>query len=337
MNSFLDFWSKFKKNHRGYFSLIFFLLLFFISLFSEIVANDKPLLVKYRGDFYLPVFKSYSENIFGGDFATPANYRDPYLKNLIEKNGWLIMPPIPYSYSTINYQIKNPAPTRPDRSNWLGTDDNGRDVLARLIYGLRVSLIFGLSLTFFSALVGIFLGAIQGYFGGMIDLVLQRFMEIWSSLPVLFLLIILSSVIEPGFFILLFLMLLFSWMSLVGLVRAEFLRIRNFDFVRSAKAIGASNSRIIFVHILPNAMASTLAALPFFLSHSIITLSALDFLGFGLPIETPSLGELLAQGKDNIAAYHLGISGFVVITLVSSLLIFIGEAVRDALDVRAAS
>ena len=217
----------------------------------------------------------------------------------------------------------------------MGTDDSGRDVLARLIYGLRVSLVFGLSLTFFSALIGIFLGAIQGYFGGLIDLVLQRFMEIWSSLPVLFLLIILSSVIEPGFFVLLFLMLLFSWMSLVGLVRAEFLRIRNFDFVRSAQAIGASNSRIIFVHILPNAMASTLAALPFFLSHSIITLSALDFLGFGLPIETPSLGELLAQGKDNIVAYHLGISGFVVITLVSSLLIFIGEAVRDALDIRA--
>ncbi len=335
MNSFLDFWSKFKKNRRGYFSLVFFLLLFIVSLFSEIVANDKPLLVRYRSDFYFPVFKSYNENIFGGDFATPANYRDPYLKNLIEKNGWLIMPPIPYGYSTINYQITNPAPTRPDHANWLGTDDSGRDVLARLIYGLRVSLVFGLSLTFFSALIGIFLGAIQGYFGGLIDLVLQRFMEIWSSLPVLFLLIILSSVIEPGFFVLLFLMLLFSWMSLVGLVRAEFLRIRNFDFVRSAQAIGASNSRIIFVHILPNAMASTLAALPFFLSHSIITLSALDFLGFGLPIETPSLGELLAQGKDNIVAYHLGISGFVVITLVSSLLIFIGEAVRDALDIRA--
>ena len=334
MSSYLGFWSKFKKNRRGYFSLIIFLLLFLTSSFAEIVANDKPLVVRYRGDFYFPIFISHSENIFGGDFSTQANYRDPYLKNLIKQDGWIIMPPIPYNYSTINYQIKNPAPTKPDRSNWFGTDDNGRDVLARLIYGLRISLIFGLILTLFSALIGIFLGAIQGYFGGLIDLVFQRFMEIWSSLPVLFLLIILSSIIEPGFFILLFLMLLFSWMSLVGLVRAEFLRIRNFDFVKSAKAVGASNSRIIFVHILPNAISSTLAALPFFLSHSIITLSALDFLGFGLPIETPSLGELLAQGKDNISAYHLGISGFVVITLVSSLLIFIGESVRDALDVR---
>jgi len=243
------------------------------------------------------------------------------------------MPIIPYSYNTINYAITKPAPTKPDYQNLLGTDDNGRDVLSRLIYGLRISLIFGLILTFFSATIGIILGALQGYFGGLTDLIMQRFMEIWSSLPVLFLLIILSSIIEPGFFILLFLMLLFSWMSLVGLVRAEFLRIRNFDFVRSAQAIGASNSRIIFTHILPNALASTLAALPFFLSHSIITLTALDFLGFGLPIETPSLGELLAQGKDNIAAYHLGISGFVVITLVSSLLVFIGEAVRDCFDV----
>jgi len=334
MNPFLDFWSKFKKKHRGYFSLIFFLSILFLSLFAEIIANEKPLFVKYRGSFYLPIFESYGENVFGGSFETPANYRDPYLISLIKQNGWIIMPPIPYGYSTINYQIKSPAPTKPDQDNWLGTDDNGRDVLARLIYGLRISLIFGLILTFFSVLIAIILGSLQGYFGGMVDLVLQRFMEIWSSLPVLFLLIILSSVIEPGFFILLFLMLLFSWMSLVGLVRAEFLRVRNFDFVRSAKSIGAGNLRIIFVHILPNAISSTLAALPFFLSHSIITLSALDFLGFGLPIETPSLGELLAQGKDNISAYHLGISGFVVITLVSSLLIFIGEAVRDSFDVR---
>ena len=327
-------WHKFKKNRRGYFALILFLSLFITSLFAELVANDKPLLVRYRGSFYFPALKSHPETTFGGNFATQANYRDPYLQNLIKQDGWMVFPPISYSYSTINYQIIKPAPTTPDRHNWLGTDDNGRDVLARLIYGLRISLVFGLILTFFSAAIGITLGAIQGYFGGIIDLFLQRFMEIWSSLPVLFLLIILSSIIEPGFFVLLFLMLLFSWMSLVGLVRAEFLRIRNFDFVKSARAIGASNSRIIFTHILPNAMASTLAALPFFLSHSIITLTALDFLGFGLPIETPSLGELLAQGKDNIAAYHLGISGFVVVTLVSSLLIFIGEAVRDAFDVK---
>jgi len=333
MNFSPDFWYKFKANRRGYFSFIIFLSIFLITLFAELIANDKPLLVKYRDNFYFPIFKSYIETDFGGDFATKANYRDPYLKELINKNGWMLMPIIPYSYNTINYAITKPAPTKPDYQNLLGTDDNGRDVLSRLIYGLRISLIFGLILTFFSATIGIILGALQGYFGGLTDLIMQRFMEIWSSLPVLFLLIILSSIIEPGFFILLFLMLLFSWMSLVGLVRAEFLRIRNFDFVRSAQAIGASNSRIIFTHILPNALASTLAALPFFLSHSIITLTALDFLGFGLPIETPSLGELLAQGKDNIAAYHLGISGFVVITLVSSLLVFIGEAVRDCFDV----
>ncbi|MCE3255908.1 MAG: OppC [Rickettsiaceae bacterium] len=334
MNSFLDLWHKFKKNHRGYFALILFLLLFFISLFAELVANDKPLLVKYRNHLYFPILKSYSETVFSGDFVTEANYRDPYLQNLINQDGWIIFPPIPYGPSTINYNISKPAPSAPDSQNWLGTDSNGRDVLARLIYGLRISLAFGLVLTFFSALIGIILGAVQGYFGGLVDLLFQRFMEIWSSLPVLFLLIILSSIIEPGFFILLFLMLIFSWMSLVGLVRAEFLRVRNFDFVRSAKSIGAGNFRIIFVHILPNALSSTLAALPFFLSHSIITLTALDFLGFGLPIETPSLGELLAQGKDNISAYHLGISGFIAVTLISSLLIFIGEAIRDIFDVR---
>ncbi|MFT6332325.1 MAG: microcin C transport system permease protein [Lentimonas sp.] len=308
-------------------------MLFFISLFAEIVANDKPLIVKYQSDFYFPIFKSYSERTFGGDFKSEANYRDPYVKNLIKKDGWLLMPPIPYNYSTINYQIKSPAPTKPNSNNLLGTDDNGRDVLARIIYGLRISLVFGLTLTFFSVIVGMVLGAVQGYFGGLIDLSLQRFMEIWSSLPTLFLLIILSSIIEPGFFILLFLMLLFSWMSLVGLVRAEFLRVRNFDFVRSARAIGASNFRIIFTHIFPSAIASTLAYLPFFLSGSIVTLTALDFLGFGMPIETPSLGELLAQGKENISAYHLGISGFVVVTLICSLLVFIGEAVRDCFDV----
>jgi microcin C transport system permease protein len=332
MSSFLSFWLRFKKNRRGYFSLLLFSFIFITSLLAEVVANDKPLMVKYQDDFYFPIFKSYSETTFGGDFKTIPNYRDPYVKNLIKKDGWMLMPPIPYNYSTINYQITKPAPTSPDSQNLLGTDDQARDVLARLIYGLRISLIFGLTLTIFSAVIGVSLGALQGYFGGLLDLILQRFMEVWSSLPVLFLLIILSSMIEPSFFILLSLMLLFSWMSLVGLVRAEFLRVRNFDFVRSAKAIGASHQRIIFVHILPNAIASTLAALPFFLSHSIITLTALDFLGFGLSIETPSLGELLSQGKENIFAYHLGISGFAVVTIVSCLLIFIGEAVRDALS-----
>lgn len=328
-----DFWHKFKKNRRGYYSLVIFSFIFFISLFSEIFANDQPLIVRFRDQFYFPIVKNYSEADFGGQFKTVANYRDPYLQKLIKQDGWMIFPIIPYDYSTINYNIASPAPTKPSKDNWLGTDDNGRDVVARLIYGLRVSLIFGLSLTFFSVAIGIILGAVQGYFGGLLDLFLQRFMEIWSSLPVMFLLIILSSIIEPGFFILLFLLLLFSWMSVVGLVRAEFLRVRNFDFVKSATAIGASNSRIIFLHILPNAISSTLAALPFLLSGSIITLTALDFLGLGLPIDTPSLGELLAQGKDNISAYHLGISGFAVVTIVSSLLVFIGEAIRDAFDV----
>jgi len=334
MQSFIDFWHKFKQSRRGYFSAMLLLLIFLITLFAELIANDKPLLVNYKNHFYFPAFKSYIESDFGGDFTTEANYQDPFVKKQITDNGWLLMPIIPYSYNTINYQITKPAPTSPDRYNWLGTDDNGRDVLTRLIYGLRISLVFGLVLTFFSALIGIMLGAIQGYFAGIVDLVLQRFIEIWSNLPILFLLIILSSVIEPGFFILLFLMLLSSWMSLVGLVRAEFLRIRNFDFVRSAKAIGASNYRIIFIHILPNALSSTLSTLPFFLSNSIITLTALDFLGFGLPIETPSLGELLAQGKDNISSYHLGISGFMSVTIICCLLVFIGEAIREVFDVR---
>lgn len=289
--------------------------------------------MRYNGEFHFPIFKNISEKNFGGDFETSANYRDPHVKNLIKENGWMIMPLIPYHYSTINFDIKTPAPTSPNSDNLLGTDDNGRDVLARIIYGLRISLIFGLVLTFFSVIIGVLLGAVQGYFGGLIDLGLQRFMEVWSSLPVLFLLIILASVIQPGFFILLFLMLLFSWMSFVGLVRAEFLRIRNFDYVRSAKAIGANHKRIIFTHILPNALSSTFAALPFFLSGSIVTLTALDFLGFGLPIEMPSLGELLAQGKDNIMAYHLGISGFAIVTLICSLLIFIGEGMREVFNV----
>ena len=328
------FWNRFKQNRRGYFSLLLFIFIFSTTLFAEFIANDKPLLINYRSNFYFPIFNSYSESEFGGDFLTAANYQDPYLKELINKEGWMLMPVIPYSYNTINYQIPKAAPTSPDKKNWLGTDDNGRDVLARLIYGLRISLVFGLVLTFFSVIIGIVLGAIQGYFAGIIDLIFQRFIEIWSSLPILFMLIILSSVIEPSFFVLLFLMLLFSWMSIVGLVRAEFLRIRNFDFVRSAKAIGASNYRIIFIHILPNALSSTLATLPFFLIQSIITLTALDFLGFGLSIEMPSLGELLAQGKNNISAYHLGISGFISITIISCLLVFIGEAMRNIFDVK---
>ncbi|OFW80654.1 MAG: ABC transporter permease [Alphaproteobacteria bacterium RIFCSPLOWO2_01_FULL_40_26] len=328
------FFTKFKKNRRGYFSFLIFSLLFFFTLFAEFVANDKPLLMRFSGSFYFPVFEKISEKKLDGVFESEADFRDPFVQNLIEKNGWAIFPPIRFSYDTINYKITSPAPSKPGFENFLGTDDQGRDVLARVIYGIRISLIFGLILTFFSAIFGIFLGAIQGYFGGLCDLLLQRFMEIWSSMPVLFLLIILSSIIEPNFFTLLGLMLIFSWMSLVSYVRAEFLRLRNFDFVRASKALGAGNLRIIFRHILPNASPIIIANLPFLLAASITTLTSLDFLGLGLPAGSPSLGELLAQGKNNLSAYWLGISGFIVITLILTLLVFIGEAMRDAFDVR---
>ena len=329
-----SFFAKFKKNRRGYFSFIILTILFFFTLFAELIANEKPLLVKLGDDFYFPVFAKISEKQLGGQFETDADFRDPWLKNLINKNGWMIFAPIKFSYQTINYQIKTPAPSKPNAENLLGTDDNGRDVLARLIYGIRISLIFGLVLTFFSSVLGIFLGAIQGYFGGLCDLILQRFIEIWSSMPVLFLLIILSSIIEPSFFWLLVLMLLFSWMSMVSYVRAEFLRLRNFDFVRASKALGASNSRIIFCHILPNASPIIIANLPFLLASSITTLTSLDFLGLGLPIGSPSLGELLAQGKNNLSAYWLGLSGFAAITLILTLLVFVGEALRDSFEIR---
>lgn len=334
----MNFSAKFKKNRRGYFSFLFLSFLFISTLFAELIANEKPLLVRFNGDFYFPILKSYSEKTFGGIFETEADFRDLQVQELIKKNSseesWIIFPPIPFSYQTINFDIKTPAPSKPSSANLLGTDDNGRDVLARVIYGIRISLIFGLILTFFSAILGIFLGAVQGYFGGLTDIVLQRFMEIWSSMPVLFLLIILSSIIEPNFFTLLALMLLFSWMSLVGYVRAEFLRLRNFDFVRASKALGASNSRIIFRHILPNASPIIIANIPFLLAGSITTLTSLDFLGLGLPIGSPSLGELLAQGKNNLTAYWLGITGFATITVILTLLVFTGEAIRDAFDTR---
>jgi microcin C transport system permease protein len=328
------FTAKFNKNRRGYFSFIILATLFLITIFAEFLANDKPLVVYFKNKFYFPIIQNIPEKNFGGEFETQADFRDPAVQELINKNGWMIFAPIPFSYQTINFNIKTPAPSKPTLTNLLGTDDNGRDVLARVIYGIRISLIFGLVLTFFSAILGIFLGAIQGYFGGLCDLILQRFLEIWSSMPVLFLLIILSSIITPSFFTLLILMLLFSWMSLVGYVRAEFLRLRNFDFVRASKALGASNLRIIFRHILPNASPVILANLPFLLAGSIATLTSLDFLGLGLPIGSPSLGELLAQGKNNLNAYWLGISGFVTITTILTLLVFIGEALRDAFDTR---
>jgi microcin C transport system permease protein len=328
------FFAKFKKNRRGYFSFLIFSFLFLSTLFAELIANDQPLLVKFDGHFYFPAFSKVTEKEVGGIFESRADFRDPSLQEIISQKGFLIFPPLKFSYDTINYGIDTPAPSKPSSENILGTDDQGRDVLARVIYGIRISLVFGFILAFFSAIIGIFLGAIQGYFGGFIDLFFQRFMEIWSSMPVLFLLIILSSIIEPSFSALLILMLLFSWMGLVSYVRAEFLRLRNFDFVRASKALGASDFRIMLRHILPNASPVIIANLPFLVAGAITTLASLDFLGLGLPAGSPSLGELLAQGKNNIAAPWLGITGFVTVTLILTLLVFIGEALRDAFDTR---
>jgi len=326
--------AAFRANRRGFWSLWIFLVLFTTSLFAEFVANDRPLAVGFRGRLYFPVLKVYPETAFGGFLESEAEYRDPEVKEMIAEEGWILWPPVPYRYDTINYDLPSPAPSPPTEENWLGTDDQGRDVTARLIYGFRISVLFGLVLTFFSSIVGIAAGAVQGYFGGLVDLLFQRFMEVWSGLPVLYLLIILASVVEPSFWWLLGLMLLFSWMGLVGVVRAEFLRVRNFDYVRAARALGVRDGVIMFRHILPNAMVATLTFLPFILNGSITTLTALDFLGFGLPPGSPSLGELLNQGKTNLQAPWLGITAFAVLAVMLSLLIFIGEAVRDAFDPR---
>ena len=325
---------NFRSNRRGFWSLWIFLGLFTITLFAEFVANDKPLLVRYDSKFYFPIFYEYPETVFGGFLPTEADYRDPEVDELIRAKGWMVFPIVPYSYDTINYNLPVPAPAPPSRDNWLGTDDQGRDVVARLIYGFRISVLFGLILTLLSSIVGIMAGAVQGYFGGWVDLLFQRFIEVWQGLPILYLLIILASVVEPNFWWLLGLMLLFSWMALVGVVRAEFLRVRNFDYVRAAKALGVSDTMIMFRHILPNAMVAALTFLPFVLNGSITTLTALDFLGFGLPPGSPSLGELLNQGKANLQAPWLGITTFMVLAVMLSLLIFIGEAVRDAFDPR---
>jgi microcin C transport system permease protein len=326
--------ANFRANRRGYWSLWIFLTLFGLSLCAELIANDKPLLVRYEGHFYFPVFIDYPETTFGGDLPTPADYRDASLQSDVAKSGFMIWPVIPFADHTINYDLPVPAPSPPDKTDWLGTDDQGRDVLARLIYGFRISVLFGLTLTIASTIIGVAAGAIQGYYGGLVDISFQRFMEVWSGLPVLYLLIILSSIIEPNFWWLLSIMLLFSWMSLVDLVRAEFLRARNFDYVRAARAMGVSNLVIIWRHVLPNAMVATLTFLPFILNGSITTLTSLDFLGFGLPPGSPSLGELLAQGKANLQAPWLGLTAFFVLAVMLSLLIFIGEAVRDAFDPR---
>ncbi|MDE1172405.1 MAG: ABC transporter permease [Parvibaculaceae bacterium] len=328
-------WRNFKANRRGYWSLWIFLVLFFITLFAEFIANDKPLLVRYDGGFYMPVFVSYPETAFGGEFQTEADYRDPYVKELIgKKGGYIVWPLIPFSYSTINLNLDTPAPSPPSPVNWLGTDDQGRDVLARMIYGFRISVLFGLVLTFFSSIIGVAAGAVQGYFGGWTDLLFQRFIEIWTSVPTLYLIIIISAVIAPNFWILLGILLLFNWVSLVGVVRAEFLRGRNFEYVTAARALGLGNLAIMYRHLLPNAMVATLTFLPFILNSSISTLTSLDFLGFGLPPGSPSLGELLAQGKANLQAPWLGLTGFFTLAIMLSLLVFIGEAVRDAFDPR---
>src|SRR5579864_3824153 len=326
--------ANFRANKRGYWSLWIFLALFGASLFAELIANDRPLLIRYDGRFFFPVFVDYPETEFGGDLPTAAAYRDPELRANIAAHGFMIWPLIPFADSTINYELISPAPSPPSLTDWLGTDDQGRDVLARLIYGFRISVLFGLALTVSSSVIGVAAGAIKGYYGGLIDISFQRFMEVWSGLPVLYLLIILSSIIEPNFWWLLGIMLLFSWMSLVDLVRAEFLRARNFDYVRAARALGVSNTVIIWRHVLPNAMVATLTFLPFILNGGVTTLTALDFLGFGLPIGSPSLGELLAQAKNNLNAPWLGFTAFVSLGVMLSLLVFIGEAVRDAFDPR---
>ncbi|WP_299201719.1 ABC transporter permease [uncultured Amphritea sp.] len=326
---------NFRNNKRGYWALWLFLILFVLSLFAELIANDKPLLVSYKNNLYYPVVIDYSELEFGGEFDTFADYKDPYIQDLItSKGGWMIWPAIRFSYQTINQDLPVPAPSPPSTDNLLGTDDQGRDVLARVIYGFRVSVLFAITLTLISSVIGVAAGAVQGYYGGKVDLIFQRFIEIWSGMPVLFLLIILASIVQPNFWWLLGIMLLFSWMQLVDVVRAEFLRGRNLEYVRAARALGLSNRLIMFRHILPNAMVATLTFMPFIFNGSLVTLTALDFLGFGLPPGSASLGELVAQGKANLHAPWLGLTAFISLSVMLTLLIFIGEAVRDAFDPR---
>lgn len=353
--------ANFKANKRGYWSFWIFMTLFIMSMLSNIFANDRPIITYYKGEILFPVFITYPEEKFGG-FLARTDYRDPTIENEIKAHGWMIWPPVRYSYDTHNLDLPTPAPSPPtwmlsDRQcqaaaakikksnhanlgcadiewNWLGTDDQGRDVVARLLYGFRLSVLFGLILATVSSIIGVAAGAVQGYFGGIIDLIFQRFIEIWSSLPQLYLLIIISSFLTPGFFVLLGILLLFSWVSLVHVVRAEFFRARNFEYVNAARALGLSNYRIITQHLLPNATVATLTFLPFILNSSITTLTSLDFLGFGLPPGSPSLGELLLQGKSNLQAPWLALTGFCIIALMLALLIFIGESVRDAFDPR---
>lgn len=326
--------SIFKKNKRAYCSFLLLIFIFVLSLFSELISNDKPLIVKYKNELYFPVFHNYSDEFWGGDFPTAANYSDSLIQNNIKQNGWLIMPPIPYSFNTVDYYLDSATPSAPSKKHWLGTDEEGRDVLARILYGIRLSLIFALVLTFISSAVGIFVGAVQGYFGGKTDIILQRFIEIWDSLPQLFILIIIASVFLPTFLSLLVILLLFSWTGLTGMVRAEFLRLRNFEYVKAAQVLGVGNFRIMFRHILPNALVTSITFIPFIMAEAITSLSALDFLGLGLSQDYPSLGDLVRQGKDNLQAPWIGVSIFVVLSGLLSMLIFIGEGVRDVFDTR---
>ncbi|MBJ38501.1 MAG: ABC transporter permease [Gammaproteobacteria bacterium] len=326
--------ANFKANKRGYYSLWIFIGIFSITLCAEFIANDKPIVFSKDGSLYFPVFFTYSEAELGGALETEADYRDPFVESLIENNGWSIWPPLRYSYNTIDWDLQPPYPHPPTAEHWLGTDGGSTDIVAKLLYGFRLSVLFGITLTIIASTIGVTVGALQGYFGGLVDLLGQRVVEIWAGLPVLLILIILASIVEPNVFWLLGILTLFSWMALVGVVRAEFLRARNFEFVRAARSLGVGNATIIVKHVLPNAMVATLTYLPFILNGSITMLTALDFLGFGLPLDSPSLGRLLSAAKANLEAPWLGISVFTTLATMLILLIFIGEAVRDALDPR---
>ena len=328
---------RFLANRKAVWSLWIFGVVFIVSLFAEFIANDKPLIVSYDGGYYFPVLVSYPETAFGGEFETTADYKDPFVQDLINEKGWYVFPPIPYHYRTIIGDLGSPAPSAPDSKNYWGTDEKAHDLFARVLYGFRISVLFGFALTIASAFIGVAAGAVQGYYGGWLDLLFQRFIEVWSSMPQLYMLIILASIIRPSFWILLIFLLLFSWMGFVGVVRAEFLRCRNYDYVKAAKVMGMSDRRIMFKHILPNAMVATMTFMPLVLSGSVTTLVGLDFLGFGLPPGSASLGEILAQGKNNIQAPWLWLSAFFSIGIMTMLLVFIGEGVRDAFDPRAAN
>ncbi len=328
-------WQRFKKNRLGYVSLWIFMVMFGISLCAEFVANDKPLLVRYQGQFYTPIFKDYPETMFGGDFPTPTDYHDPQIrKNISGPGNWAIFPPIQYSYETLNYFAKEPNPAPPSFDNWLGTDDRGRDVLARLIYGFRLSVLFGLALTVVGVGIGVLLGALMGYFGGRFDLVSQRLIEIWGSMPELYLLIIFASIFAPSIWLLIILLAMFGWMGLSDYVRVEFLRNRSLEYVRAARALGLSNRQIMWRHILPNSLTPVITFLPFRMSAAILSLTSLDFLGLGVPPDTPSLGELLSQGKANLDAWWISLSTFLVLVITLLLLTFMGEALRNAFDTR---